>query len=159
MKIGKILTIISLILLGLCLLIAAVKMARKDKKHEGKMDDACSLLFFVAVILIAVASLTDQLDHFGYPDWTVGVGNRPNPFPNHGGSRASLGSSLGDGCSKKNFPGGKCKLGDTSCMCSAESGAGGNSCTPASVRLKDACAYNPNECMNCAGSKCEWCED
>ena len=59
---SKTLSIISLVALGLCLILGVVKAVDK-KKGEG-YDKACAILFFVAVVLIAVSSLLDQVDGF-----------------------------------------------------------------------------------------------
>ena len=53
----EILTIIALSALGLCLLLGLAKMAMKSDKAKKGCDHACSLLVFVAVILVAVSQI------------------------------------------------------------------------------------------------------
>ena len=53
----KVLTIASLVLLGLCLLLRLAKMAMKKDSKKVFLDRGCSLLFFIAVVLLAVSQL------------------------------------------------------------------------------------------------------
>ena len=58
----EILTIIALLALGLCLLLGLAKMAMKSEKTKKACDQACNLLFFVAVILVGISQLVVEMD-------------------------------------------------------------------------------------------------
>jgi hypothetical protein len=60
----EILTIIALSSLGLCLLLGLAKMAMKSDKAKKGCDNACSLLVFVAVVLVAVSQLLADMDPY-----------------------------------------------------------------------------------------------
>ena len=90
---SKTLSIISLVALGLCLILGVVKAV--DKKKSKGCDKACAILFFVAVVLIAVSSLLDQVDGFKPSEqWVIGVGNLPMTFPKEaaGSGKESFGA-------------------------------------------------------------------
>ena len=57
MNTPEILSIIALSLLGICLLCGLAKMAMKGPKANQACDHACSLSFFVAVVLVCVSQL------------------------------------------------------------------------------------------------------
>jgi hypothetical protein len=60
MKTQETLTIIAIVALGLCLLCGLAKMVVKNDKVKKGCDDACSLLVFVAVILVGISQLTNE---------------------------------------------------------------------------------------------------
>ena len=68
MQTKEILSIISISLLGLCLLTALAKMSMKKDKDKKNCDMMCSLMLFIAAVLIGVSQLlsetsTDNLEH------------------------------------------------------------------------------------------------
>ena len=68
MQTKEILSIISLSLLGLCLLTALAKMSMKKDKDKKNCDMMCSLMLFIAAVLIGVSQLlsetsTDNFEH------------------------------------------------------------------------------------------------
>lgn len=62
MQTEKMLTIIALAALGLCLLMGLLKMMMKDAKKKRGCDTACSMLVFVAVVLLAVNQMMHEHD-------------------------------------------------------------------------------------------------
>ena len=62
MQTEKILTIVALAALGLCVLMALVKMTMKDAKKKRDCDMACSMLVFIAVVLLAVNQMMYEHD-------------------------------------------------------------------------------------------------
>ena len=60
MKTREILSIVALAALGLCLLCGLAKMAMKGPKAKQSCDHACSLLVFVAVVLVGVSQLLKE---------------------------------------------------------------------------------------------------
>ena len=60
MNTREILSIVALAALGLCLLCGLAKMAMKGPKAKQSCDHACSLLVFVAVILVGVSQLLEE---------------------------------------------------------------------------------------------------
>ena len=64
MNTKEILSIIAIVALGLCLLCGLAKMAMKSQKAKQSCDHACSLLVFVAVILLGVSQLLGDKDPF-----------------------------------------------------------------------------------------------
>ena len=62
----EILSIVALAALGLCLLFGLAKMAMKGPKAKQGCDQACSLLVFVAIVLLGVSQLLGDKD--GYTD-------------------------------------------------------------------------------------------
>ena len=56
----EILSIIALAALGLCLICGLAKMAMKSVKAKKGCDDACSLLVFIAVVLLGVSQLPGE---------------------------------------------------------------------------------------------------
>ena len=60
MNTKEILTIIALSVLGLCLICSVAKMVMKNDKAKKGCDHACSLLVFVAVILLAISQLLGE---------------------------------------------------------------------------------------------------
>ncbi len=60
MNTREILSIVALAALGLCLLCGLAKMAMKGPKAKQSCDHACSLLVFVAVVLVGVSQLLKE---------------------------------------------------------------------------------------------------
>ena len=60
MKTQEILSIVALGLLGVCLLCGLAKMAMKNPKSKQSCNHACSLSFFVAVVLLGVSQLIEE---------------------------------------------------------------------------------------------------
>ena len=60
MKLEKILTIIAVVLLGLCLLCGLVKMTVKNNKVKKSCDDFCSLSLFITVVLLGTSQLVTE---------------------------------------------------------------------------------------------------
>ena len=60
MQTREILSIVALAALGLCLLCGLAKMAMKNPKAKQSCDHACSLLVFVAVVLVGVSQLLEE---------------------------------------------------------------------------------------------------
>ena len=60
MQTREILSIVALAALGLCLLCGLAKMAMKNPKAKQSCDHACSLLVFVAVVLVGVSQLLKE---------------------------------------------------------------------------------------------------
>jgi len=60
MKTQEILSIVALGLLGVCLLCGLAKMAMKNPKSKQACNHACSLSFFVAVVLLGVSQLIEE---------------------------------------------------------------------------------------------------
>ena len=60
MQTREILSIVALAALGLCLLCGLAKMAMKGPKAKQSCDHACSLLVFVAVVLVGVSQLLEE---------------------------------------------------------------------------------------------------
>lgn len=60
MKTQETLTIIAITALGLCLLCGLAKMAVKNDKAKKGCDQACSLLVFIAVILVSISQLLTE---------------------------------------------------------------------------------------------------
>ena len=56
----EILSIIALGLLGLCLITALAKSAMKKDKDKRNCDMACSLMLFIAAVLIGVSQLMSE---------------------------------------------------------------------------------------------------
>ena len=56
------LSIIAIVALGLCLICGLAKMAVKSDKTKKSCDDACSLLVFIAVVLVGVSQLITEDD-------------------------------------------------------------------------------------------------
>jgi len=67
MQTREILSIVALAALGLCLLCGLAKMAMKGDKAKKSCDHACSLLVFVAVVLVGVSQLIEE-NKDGYMD-------------------------------------------------------------------------------------------
>ena len=60
MKTKEILSILALVAIGLCLICGVAKTAMKSPKQKQSCDTACSLLVFVAVVLVGVSQLLDE---------------------------------------------------------------------------------------------------
>jgi len=67
MKTREILSIVALAALGLCLLCGLAKMAMKNPKAKQSCDHACSLLVFVAVVLVGVSQLLEEEKYMTVP--------------------------------------------------------------------------------------------
>jgi hypothetical protein len=77
MQTREILTIIALSVLGLCLFIGIGKSMTKNPKKKMDCDKACGMLFFVAVVLLAVSQVLDPKEPLTWPDYINGVGQGP----------------------------------------------------------------------------------
>ena len=62
MQTEKLLTIIALSALGLCVLMGLLKMMMKDANKKRDCDMACSMLVFIAVVLLAVNQMMHEHD-------------------------------------------------------------------------------------------------
>ncbi len=96
MNTREILSIVALAALGLCLLSGLVKMAMKGPKARQSCDHACSLLVFVAIVLLGVSQLLEEEGYkeLDLPFWEPGVGALPWTFSGEGkmkGNKASMG--------------------------------------------------------------------
>jgi len=60
MKTREILSIVALAALGFFVLCGLAKMAMKSSKAKQSCDHACSLLVFVAVVLVGVSQLLEE---------------------------------------------------------------------------------------------------
>ena len=67
MQTREILSIVALAALGLCLLCGLAKMAMKNPKAKQSCDHACSLLVFVAVVLVGVSQLLEEEKYMTVP--------------------------------------------------------------------------------------------
>ena len=67
MSVKEILTILALVALGLCVIIAGAKMAMKKSDQKTSCDKACGMLVFIAVVLIAVSKIIDEKSGFHHP--------------------------------------------------------------------------------------------
>ncbi len=67
MQTREILSIVALAALGLCLLCGLAKMAMKSSKAKQSCDHACSLLVFVAVVLVGVSQLLEEEKYMTVP--------------------------------------------------------------------------------------------
>jgi len=61
MKTKEILSIFALVAIGLCLICGVAKTAMKSPKQKQSCDTACSLLVFVAVVLVGVSQLLGEI--------------------------------------------------------------------------------------------------
>ena len=79
MNTREILSIVALAALGLCLLSGLAKMAMKGPKAKQSCDHACSLLVFVAIVLLGVSQLLEEEGYkeLDLPFWEPGVGALP----------------------------------------------------------------------------------
>jgi hypothetical protein len=77
MQTREILTIIALSVLGLCLFIGIGKSMTKNPKKKMDCDKACGMLFFVAVVLLAVSQVLNPKENLTWPDYINGVGQGP----------------------------------------------------------------------------------
>ena len=96
MNTREILSIVALAALGLCLLSGLAKMAMKGPKAKQSCDHACSLLVFVAIVLLGVSQLLEEEGYkeLDLPFWEPGVGALPWTFSGEGkmkGNKASMG--------------------------------------------------------------------
>jgi len=117
MQTREILSIVALAALGLCLLCGLAKMAMKGPKAKQSCDHACSLLVFVAVVLVGVSQLLEEEGYkeLDLPYWEPGVGALPWTFSGEGKMKKKkmsmgLGDS-GDKCPNK----GVCRENGTPC--------------------------------------------
>ena len=115
MKTREILSIVALAALGLCLLCGLAKMAMKNPKAKQSCDHACSLLVFVAVVLVGVSQLIEEEGYkeLNLPYWEPGVGALPWTFSGEG---------------KMKHPNAKMGLGDPYGVCSSSC-----TCCPANM--------------------------
>jgi len=99
MKTREILSIVALAALGLCLLCGLAKMAMKNPKAKQSCDHACSLLVFVAVVLVGVSQLIEEEGYkeLDLPYWEPGVGALPWTFSGEGKmKKKKMSMGLGD---------------------------------------------------------------
>jgi hypothetical protein len=98
MKTREILSIVALAALGLCLLCGLAKMAMKNPKAKQSCDHACSLLVFVAVVLVGVSQLIEEEGYkeLNLPYWEPGVGALPWTFSGEGKMKKKMSMGLGD---------------------------------------------------------------
>ena len=99
MKTREILSIVALAALGLCLLCGLAKMAMKNPKAKQSCDHACSLLVFVAVVLVGVSQLLEEEGYkeLDLPYWEPGVGALPWTFSGEGKmKKKKMSMGLGD---------------------------------------------------------------
>jgi len=73
----EILTIIALSVLGLCLLVGIGKSMTKNPKKKMDCDKACGMLFFIAVVLLAVSQILGPKEPLTWPNYINGVGQGP----------------------------------------------------------------------------------
>ena len=112
MKTKEILSIAALVAIALCLICGVAKTAMKSPKQKQSCDTACSLLVFVAVVLVGISQLLDE-----------GVGGGPSsPGPPGKGQRCLLPSEFpGSGLQGNCKPGLVCKSGyDTMPICMSD---------------------------------------
>ena len=137
MNTREILSIVALAALGLCLLCGLAKMAMKGPKAKQSCDHACSLLVFVAVVLVGVSQLLEE-NKDGYeagPKW------------------GTCQSRSGDSCMSKYYkrppgaPIGACDM--TKKFGGTEDCWGDGSCCCAPVDYANCCKYSPegNSCV------------
>jgi len=99
MQTREILSIVALAALGLCLLCGLAKMAMKNPKAKQSCDHACSLLVFVAVVLVGVSQLIEEEGYkeLDLPYWEPGVGALPWTFSGEGKmKKKKMSMGLGD---------------------------------------------------------------
>ena len=150
MKTREILSIVALAALGLCLLCGLAKMAMKNPKAKQSCDHACSLLVFVAVVLVGVSQLIEEEGYkeLDLPYWEPGVGALPWTFSGEGKMKKKK-VSMGLGDSGDKCPGdtGVCQESGSSCSNDGPdvSGGGGN----------DPCGTN--DICECSGSGAAQC--
>ena len=99
MQTREILSIVALAALGLCLLCGLAKMAMKNPKAKQSCDHACSLLVFVAVVLVGVSQLIEEEGYkeLNLPYWEPGVGALPWTFSGEGKmKKKKMSMGLGD---------------------------------------------------------------
>ena len=99
MNTREILSIVALAALGLCLLCGLAKMAMKGPKAKQSCDHACSLLVFVAVVLVGVSQLLEEEGYkeLDLPYWEPGVGALPWTFSGEGKmKKKKMSMGLGD---------------------------------------------------------------
>ena len=135
MKTSEILSIVALSMLGICLISSLVKMAVKNDKTKEKCDQLCGVLFFVAVVLVGVSQLLDEinLDTFkDWPNWTIGVGANPQTFSaeKRRKSKGNLGVGLSNvSCQCCSLTGGNCAIG--TCTSNQDCSGDTNNCIKA----------------------------
>ena len=103
MNTREILSIVALAALGLCLLCGLAKMAMKGPKAKQSCDHACSLLVFVAVVLVGVSQLLKEEGYkeLDLPYWEPGVGALPWTFSGEGKmKKKKMSMGLGDSGNK-----------------------------------------------------------
>ena len=95
MQTREILSIVALAALGLCLLCGLAKMAMKNPKAKQSCDHACSLLVFVAVVLVGVSQLLEEEKYMTVP---------PNYYYAHkGGEKRRIDQACRDCHDKKSL--------------------------------------------------------
>ena len=172
MNTREILSIVALAALGLCLLCGLAKMAMKGPKAKQSCDHACSLLVFVAVVLVGVSQLLEEEGYkeLDLPYWEPGVGALPWTFSGEGKmKKKKVSMGLGDsGCCKTSgYPTSSCGI---SCnttddcpsnqSCYPISGGGGLKCC--NKGDMEACVSTCGDCVptSCPpGYSCNACED
>ena len=56
----KILSIVSLALLGVCLLCGLAKMVMKNDKAKSRCDQVCGMMVFIAVIILGISQILKE---------------------------------------------------------------------------------------------------
>ena len=131
MQTREILSIVALAALGVCLLCGLVKMVMKVPKAKQSCDHACSLLVFVAVVLVGVSQLLEEEKYMTVP---------PNYYYAHkGNEKRRIDQACRDCHGKKSLnelrgdirpvpqPGGSCSL-DSDCIDAPNGTCYGNKC-------------------------------
>lgn len=86
MKTQKIISIVTLSLLGLCLLCGLAKITMKKDRHKKNCDKVCAIVIFVAVALVGVGQLLIE----------------PSKLPTPG--KPTIRKGLGEKCTVGSFP-------------------------------------------------------
>jgi hypothetical protein len=68
----EMLTISALIAFGLCVLFKVIAMVSRQGQGSKTCDACCAALFWLGLVFLACANLTDE--SYSYPNWAEGVG-------------------------------------------------------------------------------------
>ena len=66
MKTDKILSISALVCIGVCVLMASLKMMMHSDKKRMQVNQLCGMLFFAAVVLLGVSQLLRENKNENY---------------------------------------------------------------------------------------------
>ena len=122
MKTKEILSIFALVAIVLCLICGVAKTAMKSPKQKQSCDTACSILIFVAVVLVGISQLLDET--------VTGGGKVPRKI-------ASLAGVLGSKCLD-----GKCIDGKSVCKVDGGDMGGIPICMPKPGTYNGSCLHN-----------------